>query len=236
MQWLSYNHQVLISSIFITATDTGLGKTYFSEKIIKDLIDRGFYKKEEIAYYKPVQCGEEIVDGKKQTDFSYIKDSTGVAVYHSYFFKHPCSPHYAAELEGKKVELENILEDYKDLKSKYKFIIVEGAGGVAVPLNDCDLVSDLIKAMQIPIVLVTRPDLGTINHTLLSLEHLIFKQGLYDQILALYVRETSACSNEYSINNSEFLEKQRENSIVTICKNMNVRIFDIDLLRSNVAT
>ncbi len=208
-----------IQSLFLTATDTGVGKTYFSVKIIQNLIDSGAYKKEEIAYYKPIQCGEEKSETGLRTDFSYVHEATGVDVYNSYFFKHPCSPHYAAELEGVTINLDKILEDFNSLKKQYKFILVEGAGGIAVPLNNCELISDLAVKLELPLVIVTRPDLGTINHSLITLGH-AKKKNL--EILGLLIAEPSHTGEEYSISDAEFLEKQRENSIKTICEMMNV--------------
>jgi len=257
---------MVIQSIFLTATDTGVGKTYFSIKIIQDLIDSGAYARDQIAYYKPIQCGSELTQEGLETDFNKVAKATGVDVYNTYFLKHPASPHYAAELEGVEISLEKILADFNSIKnmnlpakahiqglrsddersllsvnelrrsernaveessrvnSKYRFVLVEGAGGIAVPLNKCELVSDLVVKLDLPLVIVTRPDLGTINHSLITLGH-AKKKNL--EILGLLVSEPSQTGEQYSINDAEFLIKQRENSIKTICEMMDVRLLNV---------
>ena len=219
---------MVIQALFITATDTGVGKTFFSAKIIQDLIDSGTYKKEEIVYYKPIQCGQEVTEAGLQTDFSYIHDTTGVDVYNSYFLKAPASPHYAAELEGVTISLDKIAEDFQALKAKYSFVLVEGAGGIAVPLNKCNLVSDLVARLDLPLVIVTRPDLGTINHSLITIGHSLKKKL---KILGLLVSEPSADGSGYSVSDSEFLAKQRENSIQTICEMMGVKSLQVNEIK-----
>ena len=155
--------------IFITATDTDVGKTFFSKSLIKYLIGNNIYDKSEIAYLKAVQCG-------KPTDYDLIAQETGVDIHTCYDLAYPASPDYAAKLENQEIAIATIKNKFEDLQTQYKYIIVEGAGGVAVPLNNRDLVSDLIKALELETVLVIRPDLGTINHSILSYEHLKAKK------------------------------------------------------------
>jgi len=151
--------------IFVSATDTDVGKTYYSSKIISRLLESNLFTPEQIAYYKPVQTGSD-------KDFETIKKQyPDIAIYNSYNFKFPASPDYASWLEDKTINLEKIKNDFQEIKSKHKFIVVEGAGGLAVPLNNTEMVADLIKALDLELVLVIRPDLGTINHSLLSLAY-----------------------------------------------------------------
>lgn len=201
-------------SFFISATDTGVGKTYFSIKIINELMHSGLLQKNEIAYFKPIQCGEELSDTGSRTDFSYVSEKTGVDVYNSYFFSAPASPNYASELEGLEVDIDKIIKDYQDLEKNYKMVLVEGAGGLAVPLNEDFLVSDLIKTLKLPLLLIARSDLGTINHSLLSIEHAKNK-GL--EILGVVFSEPNpALGSLYTISDDEFLLGQRANSKKTI--------------------
>ena len=119
----------------------------------------------EIAYYKPVQCG-------KPSDIDWIQSQQPeLATYNSYDLAFPASPDYSSSLENIEISLNKIKADFEQIKNKYQFIVVEGAGGLAVPLNSQDLVSDIARVLALPIVLVIRPDLGTINHSLLSIEH-----------------------------------------------------------------
>lgn len=163
-------------AVFITATDTDVGKTFFSKSLIRYLLENKIFDKSEIAYYKPIQCGT-------PTDFDEIHDQTGVDVFCTYNLKYPASPDYASSLEKIEILIEKIKFDFIALKARYKFLIVEGAGGPAVPLNQKQFVSDLIKELGLETVLVTRPDLGTINHSILSIEHLKAKgikvKGIY---------------------------------------------------------
>jgi dethiobiotin synthetase len=203
-------------NFFISATDTGVGKTYFSVQIINKLVQSGSLQRNEIAYFKPIQCGEELSDTGSRTDFDYVSDKTGVDVYNSYFFRAPASPHYASELEGIEVDIDKIINDYQELKKNYKIVIVEGAGGLAVPLNKDFLVSDLIKVLNLPLLLIARSDLGTINHSLLSIEHARNKEI---EILGVVFSEPNpALGSLYTISDDEFLLGQRANSKKTILK------------------
>ncbi len=151
------------TSIFISATDTNVGKTYTSIALLRELVARGF-KPGGLAYYKPLQCGA------AQTDMDEIAAAVpGVAIYNSYLLEYPAAPSFAAEQESVEIDIQRIINDYQKIKAR--IIIIEGAGGLAVPIKAGYLVSDLIKDLGLPLLLVTRPNLGTINHSLLSLEH-----------------------------------------------------------------
>jgi dethiobiotin synthetase len=205
---------LLKKSFFISATDTGVGKTFFSVRIINKLIDSGSFDKKDLAYFKPVQCGEELSKAGSRTDFSYVSEQTGVDVFNSYFFKAPASPHYASSLEAIDISLEKIKDDFDKLTQKYKVVVVEGAGGLAVPLTKDFLVSDLIKTLNLPLLLIARPDLGTINHSLLSIEHARNKELA---ILGIIFSESNPdLGLSYTISDHEFLEGQRINSKKTI--------------------
>ncbi len=141
---------------FITGTDTDVGKTIVCAWLMLHTKAR---------YWKPVQAG------LKETDEATIRALTGagderfIATAHA--LPEPLSPHEAAKRAGVKIEM----EDFK-LPDNYKPLIVEGAGGLMVPLNRDSLVIDLIVQLGLPAILVCRTGLGTINHTLLSLEAL----------------------------------------------------------------
>jgi dethiobiotin synthetase len=90
----------------------------------------------------------------------------------SYLFKHPASPHLAADLEKKKIDPGFIQEHTVELKKRFDLVLIEGAGGLQVPLNREVTILDYIEKYQIPVVLVSSSKLGSINHTLLSLDAL----------------------------------------------------------------
>jgi len=145
--------------IFITGTDTGIGKTVLSAILLAGLKGK---------YWKPVQSGLEDI-----TDTQWVREKTGFDETHfspeTYRLKQPLSPHASASAEGKRIELDQfIIPQTHDGKT----LIIEGAGGIMVPLNEKDLMIDLIKRCNAPVLIVARSTLGTINHTLLSINQL----------------------------------------------------------------
>ncbi len=151
-------------SLFISATDTNIGKTYVAAQILKSLLDQG-NAVTDLAYYKPLQCGTD-------TDFEWIANQIpDLCVYNSYLLKYPAAPSFAAAQENLEIDINKILRDFQEIKNKHKIVIVEGAGGLAVPVKGTYLVSDLIRDLDLPLLLVLRQSLGTINHSLLSIEH-----------------------------------------------------------------
>jgi dethiobiotin synthetase len=148
-------------SIFITATGTNIGKTIFSALIMTK------YGKEGLVYWKPIQTG---VDD----DLSSMKRLSGLADYHfinnTYRFETPASPHIAAEIESKQINETHMLEMYDSVSTRN--CVIEGAGGLMVPINRKTLWVDVLEKINIPCILVVSTLLGTINHSLLSLEAL----------------------------------------------------------------
>ena len=142
--------------IFIAGSDTGIGKTVVSSILMMGLKGR---------YWKPVQAGAVPV-----TDTEWIKEKTELSddyfLPESYRLSRPLSPHAAAAFDGTTVDLNQISipED-----SNCPHLIIEGAGGLLVPLNDREMMLHLIKQLNVPVILVVKSGLGTINHTLLSL-------------------------------------------------------------------
>ena len=139
---------------FITAIDTNVGKTVFSAILAKAL---------DYPYWKPIQCGD-----LDQSDSMKIKEWTNVKVYpEAYRLQHPMSPHEAARLS----EIEVNLSDINPPKANN--LIIEGAGGIMVPLNySGELVIDIAKKTNSEVILVIKNYLGSINHSLLSCEYL----------------------------------------------------------------
>ncbi|MGI9215265.1 MAG: dethiobiotin synthase [Gammaproteobacteria bacterium] len=140
--------------VFISGTDTNIGKTIISAWLCLHT---------KYAYFKPIQTGSlEQLDSKVVSDLS-----TDIQIYPEiYLYKTPISPHLAAILEKQEIDIAKIkLPDHKNL-------IIEGAGGLLVPLNKKYFIIDLIFYLDIPVILVASSRLGTINHTLLSLKEL----------------------------------------------------------------
>lgn len=151
-------------SLFLSGTGTNVGKTHYAALLLKAALTQG-YSIEQLAYYKPIQCGS-------PTDCKTIETKLpGIQTYCSYGLSYPASPDYAAKLDGVIIKLEKIKEDFTKIKNKHRFIIVEGAGGLAVPINKDSLVSCIALSLNLPLVLILGRELGTINHSLLSIEH-----------------------------------------------------------------
>lgn len=205
----------LAISLFITSTDTGIGKTFFASVLIKEILEKKLFKAEEIAYFKPIQCGREFRNEEFATDYDCIsRENPEIAVFNSYFLGYPAAPNLAAKLENITIDIKKIKEDFKNLKKQFKFIIVEGAGGLAVPITDDYWISDLAKDLNLPIVLVIRTALGTINHSLLSIEHARNKKL---EIAGIQVSDVIPGEN-----------LQKEDSITSILRIGNVELFSIE--------
>ncbi len=140
-------------NLFITGTGTDVGKTVISSWIALHA---------KFSYFKPIQTGL-----KEGADSYRVGKLSDAKIYPEiYAYKEPLSPHLAARIENETIDIEKIV------LPKEKKLIVEGAGGVLVPINESYLMVDLIKKLELPIILVSATSLGTINHTLLSLEAL----------------------------------------------------------------
>ena len=142
---------------FVTGTDTDVGKTVVSAWLLAHL---------DACYWKPVQAGTE-----PETDTQTVRRLAEVPedriLPEVYVLKEPLAPHEAARREGISIDMAKLIGPQDD-----RLLIVEGAGGLLVPLNEQDYVIDLIEDLNLPVILVARSTLGTINHTLLSLEAL----------------------------------------------------------------
>ncbi len=150
--------------IFITGTDTGVGKTHYSLFLIKHWLQQ--YAPKKIAYIKPFQTGLE--HGKKDAEM-ILKSGLPISnIYTLSQFKMPSSPHLAAKQAKTSIDFEGLAEKTNQLLRDYSHVIVEGAGGLLVPLNHEKMLIDFILNLSLEVILVSRLSLGTINHTLSS--------------------------------------------------------------------
>lgn len=140
--------------LFITGISTDVGKTIASAIITEAL---------EADYWKPIQAGD-LDHSDSHKIKSYISNNKSVVHENSYKLNTPASPHLAAEIDGITIDLKNIIEP----KTK-NHLVIEGAGGVLVPLNNSHFVIDLVQP-DYKIIIVSRHYLGSINHTLLTIE------------------------------------------------------------------
>lgn len=153
---------------FITGIDTEIGKTVATGMLAKQLQDSG----KKVITQKLVQTGndgysEDLEIHRKWQGKHFPEDAEGLTA--TSIFHHPASPHLAARLDNKPLQLDVITQASDTLASRYEVVLLEGAGGLMVPLTDELLTIDYIARLQYPVVLVTSSRLGSINHTLLSL-------------------------------------------------------------------
>lgn len=160
--------------VFIVGTDTDVGKTFVTGGINYVLRNKGI----NAISYKPVQSGG-ILKGNKLIagDVEFIKEVSKLEedyeTMNSYCFKEAVSPHIAAEMENINIDKNKIINDFKKLQETYDFCIVEGAGGSIVPLIRNEYyIYDLIKDLNLPVIIVARAGVGTINHTVLTVNFL----------------------------------------------------------------
>lgn len=160
---------------WVVGTDTDVGKTFITTLFMRHLQ----MQEKKVFPYKPVQTGE-IFDKNR----SYYHDTTSYLEHslqplnkellNTYAFPVPASPHYAATLEGQIIQVDKIITAIEQLKLACDTVICEGAGGLYVPLQSDTILTllDVIEKSALPVLLVATTKLGTINHTLLSVEAL----------------------------------------------------------------
>lgn len=153
-------------SLFIAGTDTAVGKTLVTGALASALVSKGV----SVGVMKPVSCG-----GRQDCDFllkcAGLKNED-LELVNPVALKHPLSPNVAARFEGKKIDLNRIRLAYRKLSDQYDIVVIEGCGGLLVPVTLGFCVIDLIPMLKARAILVSRAGLGAINHSLLSLEAL----------------------------------------------------------------
>ena len=158
----------LPKAVFITGTDTGVGKTVVTAALAALLRGKGLVT----GVIKPFQTGTEL-DGLSDAEFIYkfLGRDCVLSEVSPCRLRTPLSPYRAAEIEGVGIPLEDIIERTRDYISRNDVTLIEGAGGLGVPITESYMMADLAVDLEAPIVIVARPGLGTLNHTVLSLEY-----------------------------------------------------------------
>ena len=180
-----------VKGVFVTGTDTGVGKTLVSSALIRRLVQM----RRLVGVMKPVETGVHS-NQLSESDAGRLMAAAGMAdgidEVSPYRFSAPLAPLAAASAEGQVIDFEAIMRRCGQLAACYSCVVVEGAGGLLVPMGkDWDM-GDLISRLGLPVVLVGRAGLGGINHALLTLEALERRQI---PVLALVLNETVLSSN-----------------------------------------
>lgn len=195
----------MTKGIFITATGTDIGKTYISGLLVKKMRDLGY----NCGYFKPALSGAEMINGKLVPgDCAHVLKTAGInddpMKYVSYVFETAVSPHLAAQLEGNSIKKEKIKSDSERLKSEYEYLVVEGAGGIVCPFNLTDeklMLPDIIKLLNLDVIIVASASLGTINSTVLTAEY----------IKSLGINIRGIILNKY--NDNDFMQKDNKEQV-----------------------
>ena len=159
-----------MTTLFLTGIDTDIGKSIACGALANTLIR---CSKDKVFTQKWVETGTSTNSQDLQThqDIAQTAFNTGSTEQHSpYRFKYPASPHLSARLEHAEISCGFLAKQTQQLETHCDHLIIEGAGGLCVPLNSNTLLIDLIEQLKLPIILVTSAKLGSINHTLLSLQ------------------------------------------------------------------
>ena len=166
--------QNLKPGIFITGTDTGAGKTVAAAGLALALRARGI----KVGVMKPVATDCQGSGKLVSLDAAFLMEAAEnefPPLISPSRFRNALAPHVASIVEKKEVDFKKIYDAYRELQRHYDFIIVEGIGGLLVPITKDYFVSNLIREFRLPVVIVARAGLGTINHTLLTVDAAIIR-------------------------------------------------------------
>lgn len=151
----------MTQGIFITGTGTEIGKTVIAGGLAAALKQAGI----DVGVMKPIGTGD-TADARFLKHAAQVDDE--LSLINPIYLRHPLAPSVAARIENTEIELSRIETAFAALQQRYDFVIVEGVGGIAVPIRDDFLVAQLIKQLALPILIVATASLGTLNHTLLT--------------------------------------------------------------------
>lgn len=167
----------ITTGVFVTGTDTGVGKTVVAAGLVRGFKAMGT----DVGVMKPIATGcyrLPRADGGyelKSEDVDWLVEAAGVDdeldLVAPFRFEPPLAPLTAARLAGVEISIEKTLEAYRTLCERHELIIVEGIGGVMAPIREDYFVADVIRDLELPAVVVARPGLGTLNHTILTVKY-----------------------------------------------------------------
>lgn len=166
----------MAKGFFVTGTGTDVGKTVVTSILLKYMLNHGI----DIIPVKPIQTGcisegtvLSVPDLNTLTDISGYTIKTSNFINHNiYKYRHACSPHLAADLENNEISIDHLKNRIDELGKEHQYLIVEGAGGVMVPINHRNLMIDFISLTNLPVIIVIPAELGAINHSLLTISKL----------------------------------------------------------------
>jgi len=224
-----------MTHFFITGTDTDVGKTIVTGALLRSLLDAGH----NAAAVKPIQTGcTETANGLQADDVTIYGRLAAPHFPEGYpdlccrKFIPACSPHLAARMAGEELNLDELLHDISDIGKDYDPILVEGAGGVHVPLGNGHSILDLMKRLAFPVIIVADNKLGMVNHTLLTIEA-VRNQGL--EIAGLIINNTTPASKADAFirkDNIDTVTKYGDVSVLCEIPNLDDDLDDERLIQS----
>ncbi|PEP62277.1 MULTISPECIES: dethiobiotin synthase [Bacillus] len=191
-----------MGGFFITATDTEVGKTVVTGALAGVFRNRGY----NAGIYKPLQSGH--IASNPEGDAVRLKMASGVMTEADricpYSIEEPLAPRLAMRRAGRTVTLAQITAHYNELMTEFDSLLVEGAGGLAVPYTEDALVVDFAKELKLPLIIVARPALGTVNHTVLTISY-AKAHGL--TVAGVILSGCKECEKERVQENKEMIEE-----------------------------
>jgi dethiobiotin synthase len=151
-----------VKGLFVTGTDTNIGKTVCSAILVSAFTERN----DKVGYWKPIQTGS---DSDRETVLSLSALQSQYSPLPCYQYPEPIAPARAAALHQDRISIETIRSRWLELSSE-QFWIVEGAGGLLVPIAGTETIADLAQSLELPLLIVASPRLGGMNHFILTLE------------------------------------------------------------------
>jgi dethiobiotin synthetase len=213
--------------IFVTGTDTGIGKTVISSAISAFFSLR---KQMNVGVMKPFECGLSKTDKDLLPwDAICLREASGsnddLNIISPYTLEAPVAPEVAATLEHVNIDIGMVDKIFQSLKKSHDLLVIEGAGGVLVPIRENFFFVDLIQRWNVPTLVVSRLGLGTINHTLLTV-HLLKERGI--KVLGVILNNTDGLGNLPAQTNPDILRKYLDTPVLGIFPHVK------DLLKGNV--
>jgi dethiobiotin synthetase len=171
-----------VESYFITGTDTGVGKTVVTAAIAASLRKHGI----DVGVMKPIASGIPQQSGFKSSDVALLCEASGIKdkeeMVNPVFLPLPTSPYDATKILNLPVDMPMVFEKFQTLLKSHQMLLVEGIGGIMTPITKNFFVADMIKAMGLETIIVTRSTLGTLNHTMMTIrmckEYQILVKGM----------------------------------------------------------
>ncbi len=192
---------------FITGTDTGVGKTFVTVLLIKFLKKQGY----KVGAFKPIESG---IEENSCPDFQQLMNASNSKEKILYKLSKPLAPLIAANIDNVKIDIDKIINFAKNDAKNFDIYFVEGAGGLFVPITENFLIIDLIKKLNFEVILICRTNLGTVNHTLMSIETLNQRNIKIAQIILNEVISTPKEEIEQNIYMIEKFSKMKISGVI----------------------